>query len=81
MLRATVRIELKNGVLDPQGVTIRNALVDMGYPEVGNVRSGKVFVIDLDVNDHDKARSILDEMCGKLLANPVIETYSIEELK
>jgi len=81
MLRATVRIELKNGVLDPQGVTIRNALVDMGYPEVGSVRSGKVFVIDLDVSDHDEARSMLDEMCGKLLANPVIETYSIEELK
>ena len=81
MLRATVRIELKSGVLDPQGVTIRNALVDMGYPEVGNVRSGKVFVIDLDVSDPDEARSMLDEMCGKLLSNPVIETYRIEELK
>ncbi len=81
MLRATVRIELKKGVLDPQGVTIKNSLVDMGYPEVGNVRSGKVFVIDLDVDDHDKARSILDEMCTKLLANPVVETYTIEELQ
>jgi phosphoribosylformylglycinamidine synthase len=81
MLRATVRIELKSGVLDPQGVTIRNALVDMGYPEVGNVRSGKVFVIDLDVSDPDEARSRLDEMCVKLLSNPVIETYRIEELK
>ena len=81
MLRATVRIELKSGVLDPQGVTIRNSLVDMGYPEVGSVRSSKVFVIDLDISDPEKARTMLDEMCGKLLSNPVIETYRIEELK
>lgn len=81
MLRATVRIELKSGVLDPQGVTIRKSLVDINYPEVGSVRSSKVFVIDLDVSDPDKARTMLDEMCVKLLSNPVIETYRIEELK
>jgi len=81
MVRATVRIEFKSGVLDPQGVTIRNALVDMGYPEVGDVRSGKVFVISLEMDDLDKARSRIDEMCRKLLSNPVIETYSIEDLK
>jgi len=51
------------------------------HPEVGDVRSGKVFVISLEMDDLDKARSRIDEMCRKLLSNPVIETYSIEDLK
>lgn len=80
MTKATVRIELKDGVLDPQGVTIRNALVDMGYPEVGNVRSGKVFNLEIDIEDKTKAKQKLEEMCSKLLANPVIEQYTIEVL-
>ncbi len=80
MIRARVRVELKNGVLDPQGVTIRNALVDMGYAEVENVRSGKIFDIEIGLDDHDSVSARIDEMCRKLLANPVIEQYSIEVL-
>jgi len=80
MTKATVRIELKEGVLDPQGVTIRNALVDMGYPEVGNVRSGKVFNLEINIDDKNAAKQKLEEMCSKLLANPVIEQYTIEVL-
>jgi phosphoribosylformylglycinamidine synthase len=79
--RARVRVELKSGVLDPQGATIKNALVDMGYPEVGNVRSGKIFDLEMDISDRDSAEEKLDEMCRKLLANPVIEQYSIEVLE
>jgi len=78
MLKATIRVELKEGVLDPQGVTIKNALVDMGYGEVGDVRSGKVFNLELDMKDREQAKSRLDEMCSRLLANPVIERYEIE---
>ncbi|MBU1319144.1 MAG: phosphoribosylformylglycinamidine synthase subunit PurS [candidate division Zixibacteria bacterium] len=78
MTKATVRVELKDGVLDPQGVTIKNALKDMGYTEVGSVRSGKVFNLELDIDDKDVAKVKLEEMCSKLLANPVIEQYFIE---
>jgi phosphoribosylformylglycinamidine synthase len=78
MVRAKVRVELKNGVLDPQGVTIKNALVDMGYPEIGSVRSGKTFDLEIDLDDRKLVEAKLDEMCRKLLANPVIEQYSVE---
>jgi len=78
MTRATIRVELKDGVLDPQGVTIKNALKDMGYPEIGSVRSGKVFNLELDIDDKNIAKAKLEEMCSKLLANPIIEQYFIE---
>jgi phosphoribosylformylglycinamidine synthase len=81
MVRVRVRVELKNGVLDPQGVTIRNALVDMGYAEIGNVRSGKIFDLEVGLDDRGVVKTRLDEMCRKLLANPVIEQYSIEVLE
>jgi phosphoribosylformylglycinamidine synthase PurS subunit len=77
-VKARVRVELKDGVLDPQGVTIKNALVDMGYPEIGSVRSGKTFDLEIDLNDRALLEVKLDEMCRKLLANPVIEQYSVE---
>jgi phosphoribosylformylglycinamidine synthase len=78
MVRAKVRVELKNGVLDPQGVTIKNALVDMGYPEIASVKSGKTFDLEIDLDDRKLVEAKLDEMCRKLLANPVIEQYSVE---
>lgn len=78
MIQATIRVELKDGVLDPQGVTIRNALVDMGYDGVRNVRSGKIFKVSVDTDDREAANEQIDEMCRKLLANPVIEKYTIE---
>ena len=79
-IKARVRVELRNGVLDPQGVTRRNALVDMGYAEVSSVRSGKIFDLEIELDDRDDAAARLDEMCRKLLANPVIEQYGIEVL-
>lgn len=81
MVRAKVRVELKNGVLDPQGVTIRNALVDMGYPEIASVKSGKTFDLEIDLDDRELVKEKLDEMCRKLLANPVTEQYSVEVLE
>jgi phosphoribosylformylglycinamidine synthase len=81
MTKAKIRVELKNGVLDPQGVTIKNALVDMGYTEVNEVRSGKTFDLEIDSDDREGVRARLDEMCQKLLANPVIEQYDIEVIE
>jgi phosphoribosylformylglycinamidine synthase len=81
MVRAKVRVELKDGVLDPQGVTIKNALVDMGYPEIAKVKSGKTFDLEIDLDDRELVEAKLDEMCRKLLANPVIEQYSVEVLE
>ena len=78
MITATVIVELKNGVLDPQGVTIHNALADMGYPDIRGVRSGKIFKLEIDAPDRNSARMRLDEICKKLLANPVIESYRLE---
>lgn len=74
-MKATIHIMLKNGVLDPQGKAIGTALHSLGFDEVGEVRQGKVIEMDIEGNA-DKAR--LEEMCEKLLANPVIEDYRVE---
>jgi len=81
MIKATIRVEFKDGVLDPQGVTIRNALKDMGYKGVGDVRSGRIFKLTVDTDDRAAARDQIDDMCRKLLANPVIEQYEIEVIE
>lgn len=73
-----IYITLKTGVLDPQGKTIHNALVSLGYDEVEGVRQGKYVVMQLKDTDHEHARSRIEEMCQRLLANPVIEEYWFE---
>lgn len=78
MMKAIVTVRLKPGVLDPQGVTIANALASMGYTGVGGVRAGKVFELQLDNGDAATAREKAEEIAHRLLANPVIETYSVE---
>lgn len=77
-MKARVHITLKHGVLDPQGKAIGNALHRLGFPEVGEVRQGKLIELELSGSDIEQARNRLDEMCRKLLANTVIENYSIE---
>jgi phosphoribosylformylglycinamidine synthase len=78
MMKATVTVRLKPGVLDPQGVTISKALQSMGYDGIGDVRAGKVFELTFDDGDESTARTKAEEIAHRLLANPVIETYSIE---
>ena len=74
-MKVNVHVMLKNGVLDPQGKAIGQALHGMGFGEVGAVRQGKV--IELEIADGtDKKR--IEQMCEKLLANTVIEDYRIE---
>ncbi len=80
-MKAIVTVRLKPGVLDPQGVTIGKALQSMGYSGVSEVRAGKVFELTLDNGDEAAAREKADDIANRLLANPVIETYSIEVQK
>lgn len=68
---------LKNGVLDPQGKAIEGALGALGFDGVGQIRQGKVFDLELQETDHGKAEASVKAMCEKLLANTVIENYTI----
>jgi phosphoribosylformylglycinamidine synthase len=77
VIKARVTVTLKNGVLDPQGKAIEGALGTLGFSGVGSVRQGKVFDIELDSADNAKAEAELKSMCEKLLANTVIENYSV----
>lgn len=77
MIKARVTVTLKNGVLDPQGKAIEGALGALGFDGVGQVRQGKVFDLQLDSADKAGAEADLKAMCEKLLANTVIENYTI----
>ena len=77
-MKARVHITLKNGVLDPQGRAIANALHSLGFDRVGDVRQGKFIEIDLKETDKAAAKSAVDQMCAKLLANTVIENYAVD---
>ncbi|CDX11862.1 MAG: phosphoribosylformylglycinamidine synthase subunit PurS [Mesorhizobium sp.] len=76
-MKARITVTLKNGVLDPQGKAIEHALSGLGFDGVGQVRQGKVFDIELTGTDKAKAEADLKAMCDKLLANTVIENYSV----
>jgi len=78
VVKARVHISLKTGVLDPQGKAIANALGALGFTGVNEVRQGKLIELDLAETDPAKARRALTEMCDRLLANTVIENYSID---
>jgi phosphoribosylformylglycinamidine synthase len=80
-MKARVFVTLKNGVLDPQGKAIGNALHGLGFSQVGDVRQGKVIDLEIAERDEAKARASLKDMCEKLLANTVIEKYEFELLK
>ena len=77
MIKARVTVTLKNGVLDPQGKAIEHALDSLGFAGVGSVRQGKVFDLELAETDAAKAEADLKAMCDRLLANTVIENYSV----
>lgn len=79
-MKAKITITLKNGVLDPQGKAIEGALHGLGFEDASNVRQGKVIELKLSETDEAAARAKTEEMCKKLLANPVMENYSIEIL-
>lgn len=77
-MKARVFVMLKTGVLDPQGEAVRHALGSLGFDSVKGVRQGKIIELDLDESDPAKAEAQVGEMCEKLLANTVIESYRVE---
>lgn len=77
-MKARVHVSLKPGVLDPQGKAIGNALTSLGFGGIGEVRQGKLIEIELAESDPAAARAHVEEMCRQLLANPVIENYTID---
>jgi phosphoribosylformylglycinamidine synthase subunit PurS len=77
-VKATVTVYPRREILDPQGKAIREALGRIGFTGVEDVRAGKSFEIELASEDREAAGRVLEEMCRKLLANPVVEDYSID---
>ncbi len=77
-MKAIVTVMLKDGVLDPQGRAIGNALHHLGFAQVGEVRAGKVIEIELAETDRAAAKTVVEEMARKLLANTVIERFKVE---
>ena len=76
-MKVKVIVTLKKGVLDPQGKAIQQTLNGMNFDNVSEVRQGKFFEIEVNESDENKAKSLVDDMCKKLLANLVIEDYKI----
>ena len=77
-MKVKVHVTLKPGVLDPQGSAIGHALVSLGFAGVENVRQGKYIELDLAETDPAKAEQAARAMCDKLLANTVIENYTVD---
>ena len=77
-MKATVKITLKYGVLDPQGKAIEKSLGQLGFSGVNEVRQGRLIELDIDADTPEAAEKQITEMCEKLLANTVIENYDIQ---
>ena len=78
MLTARIYVTLKPGVLDAQGDTVKSALETLGFTGVEDVRIGKFMVVTLNSATREQANAQVEEMCRRLLANPVIEEYTFE---
>lgn len=76
-MKAKLEVFLKETVLDPQGKTIKNALKNLGFSQVNDLRVGKIFYIDLNIEDKEKAKKIVEDMAEELLCNKIIEAYKV----
>ena len=76
-MKISAIVTLKKNVLDPQGKVVSQTLKNMGYNNISNIRQGKFFEIELDETDNNKGKEIVEEMCKKLLANMIIEDYTV----
>jgi phosphoribosylformylglycinamidine synthase len=81
MYKAEVRVELKPGILDAEGKTTKHALGLLGFETVRDVKSIKLFQIELDAMSEEEAKEQVEAACKRLLANPVVNNYSITILK
>jgi phosphoribosylformylglycinamidine synthase len=77
-MKATIQVRLKNGILDPQGKTVNNALQHLGFKNIDNVRIGKLIEFEINESNKEKAFQLIEDACKKLLANPVIEDFQYE---
>ena len=77
-MKVRVLVRLKPGILDVQGAAVKRALGGLGFTDVADLRVGKVIELDVDAVDAPGARARVDEMCKRLLANPILEDYAIE---
>lgn len=77
MFKASIHITLRPSILDPQGKATHEALTQLGFDAIEQVRMGKVIELWIDADAEDDARKIADDACRKLLANPVVEDYTI----
>ena len=75
---AHIRVYFKPGVHDPESETINRALSRLGFDQIASLSAGKFFDVGVEAGDSDEAEQIASKMCETLLANPVIETYSVE---
>ncbi len=76
-MKATILVRPKQGILDPQGAAVENALEQLGFA-VSGARVGKVVDLEVDAADEAQARTQVEQMCEKLLANPLMESFEIE---
>ena len=76
-MKISAIVTLKKNVLDPQGKVVSQTLKNMGYNTISDIRQGKFFEIELNETDSNKGKKIVEEMCEKLLANMIIEDYTI----
>jgi phosphoribosylformylglycinamidine synthase subunit PurS len=77
-LKVRVLVRLKPGILDVQGAAVKRALGGLGFADVSDLRVGKVIEVDVDAPSAAEARTRVDEMCRTLLANPILEDYTLE---
>ena len=77
-IQAEIFVSLKPTVSDPQGLTISSGLKRLGFSDIQDVRAGKYFKVTFDAESEEEAKTSLNEMCSKLLSNPVIEDYRFQ---
>jgi phosphoribosylformylglycinamidine synthase len=77
-MRVRVLVRLKPSIMDVQGTAVQRALVGLGFADLAGLRVGKVIDLDVDAPSPERARARVEEMCKKLLANPILEEYAIE---
>ena len=79
-MKFSIKVTLKNDVLDPQGKVVQQTLQGMGMNTLKSLRQGKYFEIEIEENSENKARSKIEDMCKKLLVNLIIEDFEISKI-
>lgn len=78
MYSAKIRITLRKSILDPQGKAVEHSIQSLGYKNIKDTRVGKFVELKIDASSENEAKNVTDEICSKLLANPVMEDYDFE---